>query len=197
MRRVMWGAVVLTALVIASAAPLAAQQAAAPAAATGVRAEALRQIEDAETKFLRLSEAMPAEKYSWRPGEGVRSVSEVYAHAAAGNYVILRRIGAQVPEGLDVRTFEQVTDKAKVREMLKQSFDWTRQTVTNLSDADTENMVQWGTGQRSIREVLFYAAMHLHEHLGQAIAYARVNGIVPPWTEDRLRQQQQQPAKRP
>src|SRR5437879_11300305 len=85
-------------------------------------------MEDAETKLLRLAEAVPAEKYTWRPGEGVRSVSEVFLHVAAGNYGILRRVGAQPPEGLDLRGLEKsTTEKAKVVEALKASFAHVRQ----------------------------------------------------------------------
>ncbi|OLD69492.1 MAG: hypothetical protein AUI33_09025 [Ignavibacteria bacterium 13_1_40CM_2_61_4] len=154
-------------------------------------------MEDAETKLLRLAEAVPAEKYTWRPGEGVRSVSEVFLHVAAGNYGILRRVGAQPPEGLDLRGLEKsTTEKAKVVEALKASFAHVRQATSKLTDADLDKTAPWfGDRQASYREILFFLAAHQHEHLGQSIAYARINGVIPPWTEER--QQQQQSLKQP
>lgn len=181
--------------------PAPAATPATPVAPTsGPRAEFLRLMEDAETKLLRLAEAMPAEKYTWRPGEGVRSVSEVFLHVAAGNYAILRRVGAQPPEGLDLRGLEKsTTEKAKVVEALKVSFVHVRQVAGKLTDADLDKTAPWfGGRQASYREILFFLATHQHEHLGQSIAYARTNGIIPPWTEEQQqRQQQQQPPKQP
>jgi hypothetical protein len=75
-----------------------------PANVSGVRAEILYWIQDAETKLVQLAEAIPQEKYTWRPGEGVRSVSEVFLHVAGGNYSIPRTLGVQPPEGFASRT---------------------------------------------------------------------------------------------
>ncbi len=181
----------------ATPAPAAATPAPPAAPTSGPRAEFQRLMEDAETKLLRLAEAVPAEKYTWRPGEGVRSVSEVFLHVAAGNYGILRRAGAQPPEGLDLRGLEKsTTEKAKVVEALKASFAHVRQATSKLTDADLDKTAPWfGGRQASYREILFFLASHQHEHLGQSIAYARINGVIPPWTEER--QQQQQPPKQP
>jgi hypothetical protein len=83
---------------------LSAQTAApAPAAASGFTAEFLKQLDDLESKTVKLAEAVPQEKYSWRPQEGVRSVGEVYAHITAGNYSFMRPLGVKVPAGLDLR----------------------------------------------------------------------------------------------
>ena len=188
----------------ATPAPAAATPAPPAAPTSGPRAEFQRLMEDAETKLLRLAEAVPAEKYTWRPGEGVRSVSEVFLHVAAGNYGILRRAGAQPPEGLDLRGLEKsTTEKAKVVEALKASFAkigvQLRQKAldaSKLTDADLDKTAPWfGDRQASYREILFFLAAHQHEHLGQSIAYARINGVIPPWTEER--QQQQQSLKQP
>ena len=176
-------------------------QAAAPAAekpSTGARAEFLDLMEDAETKFIKLAEKTPAEKYTWRPGEGVRSTGEVYLHVACGNYSLMRRVGVQPPadfkpQGCDTST----TDKAKIVEMLKASFEHVRRGAVAMSDADLEKTAPWfGNRQATYREILFFIATHQHEHLGQSIAYARMNGIVPPWTEEAQQRQQQAPAKK-
>ena len=181
-----------------AAAPAPSAQAAPAAAASSFRAEALRLIEDAETKLVKLAEAIPAEKYTWRPGEGVRSVSEVFLHVSAGNFYFPRRVGTPPPEGFNLQGFDKsTTDKAKVIQIMKDSFAHVHKAIDNLTDADAEKTSPWfGNRQASYREIVFFLAAHEHEHLGQSIAYARMNGIVPPWTEEQQqRQRQQQPPK--
>src|SRR6266849_10616980 len=65
----------------------------AVAPTSGARAEFLDGLAYYEQRFTRLAEAIPAEKYAWRPGEGVRSIGEVYAHISAANYGIARALG--------------------------------------------------------------------------------------------------------
>lgn len=158
-----------------------APQAAAPAE-IGVKAEFLRQFAAAATKLTRLAEAMPAENYGWRPMEGVRSVSEVFMHVASGCYGFARTLGTPVPEGIDPRQLQQVTDKAKVTEELKKAFAHMRGAAEKLNEADMTKEVQFRRRQAAMREVLMAIAVHLHEHLGQSIAYARSNKVVPPWS---------------
>lgn len=183
----------LLALAVA-ASPQAGLAQAAPE--SGVRAEALRNFNDAADKAVRLAERMPAESYTWRPGPGVRSVAEVYLHMASGNFSLARRLGAALPEGIQLGPdFErQTTEKAKVVELLKRSVDHVRKAIAAVADADVEKTAPWfGGRQATLREIMFYIAAHNHEHLGQSIAYARMNNIVPPWTEER---QQQAPPKK-
>lgn len=185
-------------LAILAAGPLAAMaQSGAPAAptapATGFRADFLADWDEMAKNAVRLAEAMPAEKYTWRP-EGARSVSEIYLHIAGGNFGFMRLLGAQPPAGIDPRTLEKsTTEKAKVVEILKQSFDHVRQTVLNTSDADLDKPVKLFGQPSTIRNVLYIVGTHQHEHFGLTIAYARINGVVPPWTADRQAQQQQKP----
>jgi uncharacterized damage-inducible protein DinB len=165
-------------------------------AAAAERDEALRNFSDASDKAVRMAEAMPAEKYTWRPAEGVRSVSELFLHIAAGNFSISRRFGATVPAGIQLNAeFEkQSTDKAKVVEILKQSVEHVKQAMNNLQDADLTKTSPWlGGKQATYREIMFFLASHNHEHLGQSIAYARMNHVTPPWTEEA---QQRAPAKK-
>src|SRR5882724_4245997 len=93
--------VLMSALVVTCSATFGlAQGNQSPNAATtasGPRAELLRQLDDAQQKLVALAEAIPQEKYSWRPGEGVRSVSEVYMHVAGANYLIPRAVGVNPP----------------------------------------------------------------------------------------------------
>ena len=169
---------------------VSAQIAPAPAAApTGFYAEFLKQLDYLESKTVKLAEAVPQEKYSWRPGEGVRSVGEVYAHIIAGNYTYARSLGAKPPATLDLRNIEKVTDKAKIIAALKQSFVDVRATASAMTPADLEKTVKLFGADSSGRNVLYGLSVHISEHLGQSIAYARSVGVVPPWTAERQAQQ--------
>jgi uncharacterized damage-inducible protein DinB len=151
--------------------------------ATIFRASFLAQLDDTEKKIVSLAEAMPQEKYSWRPEEGVRSISEVYVHIAGANYFFLRFLGAKAPEP-DPKMEKTVTDKAKVIETLKSSFELARNTVSGLSDADMLKEAKFFNGKMmSYEAILFFMANHMHEHLGQSIAYARTNHVTPPWSK--------------
>ena len=153
-------------------------------ATADVRAEILRQIEDAEKKLVALAEATPAEKFAWRPAEGVRTTGEVLAHVAAANYFLPTFWGAKMPEGLDPRGFEKSgSDKAKTVETLKNSYNHLRQVAQALSPADLDRSVKLFGRDAVVREVLMVLASHSHEHLGQSIAYARMNNITPPWSQ--------------
>lgn len=163
-----------------------AAQAMPAAAPQSLREELAGQYKEIEEKLTQLAEAIPQEKYTWRPGEGVRSVGEVFLHVAGGNFGMSSMAGVKVPEGIDRRNIEKnSTDKAHVLEVMKQSFANVRQALDSTTDADMEKMGRWGDGQKSRRFVLMYMAIHQSEHLGQAIAYARSIGVVPPWTEKR------------
>jgi uncharacterized damage-inducible protein DinB len=176
-------------------APLAAaQEAAAPAApAAGFRAEFLRHLDDMEKKMVSLAEAVPQEKYGWRPGEGVRSVGEAYMHMVLGNYFLPRFAGIQPPAEVTREMEKTVTEKAQVVDWLKKSFAHVRQAISNTPDADLDKPTKLFGRDATVREVFFLVANHQHEHLGQSIAYARSNGVVPPWTAERQARQAQQP----
>ena len=154
-----------------------------PAHASSVKADIVRSLDDAQQKLVDLAEAMPAEKYTWRPGEGVRSVGEVFAHVAGGNYFLPTLWGAKPPAGVNPRGFEKEGgDKAKTIDNLKKSFDSVKQAIAAVPDSDLDRTVKVFDHDGTVREVLLIVATHAHEHLGQAIAYARSNGVVPPWS---------------
>lgn len=151
--------------------------------ASGEMAAVLSQIDQAREKLVALAEATPAEKFAWRPAEGVRSVGEVYAHVAGGNYFLPTFWGAKVPAGIDPRSFEKEgNDKAKTIDTLKKSFDHLKQQVQALSQADLDKQIKMFGKDATVRDTVLVLATHGHEHLGQAIAYARTNGIAPPWS---------------
>ena len=134
-------------------------------------------------KIISLAEAMPSEDYSWRPEEGVRSVGEVYVHIAMSNYFFLSFLGAQMPQDFDKDAEKNMTDKKDIINFLKQSSDAAQKFLSDYSDTDYDTMVELPFGKFSKKQLLMLAATHAHEHLGQSIAYARTNHIVPPWSK--------------
>jgi uncharacterized damage-inducible protein DinB len=138
-------------------------------------------------KVISLADAMPAEDYGWRPMEGVRSVSEVYVHIAASNYMLLSALGMQMPANLKPNSENEdlektMTDKKDVMNFLKQSFDDAQKFFDGYTDTDYDAVVKLPFGEFTKAQILMIAAGHVHEHLGQSIAYARTNHIVPPWS---------------
>ncbi|HEX2798460.1 MAG TPA: DinB family protein [Thermoanaerobaculia bacterium] len=183
---------------LASPAARAQAPAAAPAApASGFRAEALGQHAYGEKQILDLAEATPADKYGWRPAPGVRSISEVYIHIAGGNYLLLGFAGVKPPAGLDREMEKNVTEKAKVIDELKKSFAHVRAGIAATSDADLDKPVKMFGRDTTVRGVLLSVVSHEFEHLGQSIAYARMNGIVPPWTAEQQKRLKEAMEKKP
>jgi len=176
----------------------------APGAPTsGFRAEFLEELAYCEQRYVALAEAMPAEKYSWRPAEGMRSVGGLFAHVVIDNYKAVEALDQGLPAppaGLH-STFQPETilalseDKPKLLEELKSSFAQLRARILKLSDADGDKPQTMMSRQTTLRGALLIVDRHLGEHLGQAIAYARINGLVPPWKQEW--QQQQKPADKP
>jgi uncharacterized damage-inducible protein DinB len=173
----------LVALAIPATA-LTAQTLTAQTPTAGWRAEYLATMNGAEAKYVQLAEAMPADKMTWRPAEGVRSVAEVFLHVAAANYNLATRLGATVPAGFTAQGFERsTTDKAEVIRHVRESFAHFRRAVEAYPDNDPERKIRWfGPPEITIRHFLFFNADHNGEHLGQMIAYARMNGVAPPWS---------------
>jgi uncharacterized damage-inducible protein DinB len=157
---------------------------------SGYRAEVLAEVRVQEDKFTRLAEAIPAEKYSWRPAPDVRSIGEVFLHVSAANYNLPKLIGTPPPTGIDVKNLEKsATDKVKIASTLKDSFAHLKAAIVKMPDADLEKSLDWFGGKNTERGILLFMTRHMAEHLGQSIAYARSVGMVPPWTEDQQRQQ--------
>lgn len=159
-----------------------------PAAAGAQQSDALRdelmmQFDMSMQKFIGLAHAMPAEKYTWSPGPGVMEVGHVFMHVARYNYLYPSgNMGVPAPDGVDMDAMESVRDKAQVVAALEQSHAYVKDAVTAMSTDDLVRQTRlYG---RDIRNwaVLVQLVAHMNEHLGQSIAYARMNGIVPPWS---------------
>jgi uncharacterized damage-inducible protein DinB len=157
--------------------------AASAASVSGFRADVIWQLNDLEKKLVSLADAMPQDKFGWRPGAGVRSVSEVYMHVAGGNYFLPTFLGAKMPEGFSREMEKTVTEKAKVIDAMKKSFDHARKAVEATPDSDLDKKVKFFGQEPSERMMMIVLVSHGHEHLGQSIAYARTNGVAPPWSE--------------
>jgi uncharacterized damage-inducible protein DinB len=159
---------------------------------SGYRSEVLAEVTIQEDKFLRLAEAVPADKYTWRPAPDVRSFAEVFLHVSAANYNLYKLVGTPPPAGFDVKGFEKsTTDKTKVMATLKDSFAHARKAITAMPDADLDKSLDWFGGKNTERGILLFITRHAAEHLGQSIAYVRFVGIVPPWTEDAQKPQKE------
>ncbi|HEX3529661.1 MAG TPA: DinB family protein [Thermoanaerobaculia bacterium] len=184
------------AVVALMAQPLTAAEAAKPAAAEhaapmhaaeapmSIRGEILRQIDAARDKLLALAEATPADKFTWRPNDKVRTVGEVYAHVAGGNFFIPTLWGAKMPDGVDPRAFDKdAGDKAKTIATLKASFENVHKAIEGAADADLHKPVKIFAQEGTEIQAMMMLVSHGHEHLGQSIAYARSIGIVPPWSQ--------------
>src|SRR5579862_2207361 len=152
---------------------------------TGYRSEVMAEVMIQESEFVRLAEAIPADKYTWRPSADVRTIAEVFLHASAANYNLYKLVGTPTPAGVDTKTLEQsTTDKAKVIATLKASYAHAEGAIRAMPDSNLEKTLDWNGGKITQRGVLLYIVQHIAQHLGQQIAYARSIGVAPPWTND-------------
>jgi uncharacterized damage-inducible protein DinB len=127
---------------------------------------------------------MPADKYGWRPAPGVRSVGEVYVHVVAGASTLPSFLGMKRMEGVSRESEKTITDKAQIVEFLKKAIANARAAGAAVSNTDLDRKVKtFGDQEMTERQVLVRILVHMHEHLGQSIAYARMNGITPPWSK--------------
>ncbi|MGI9627652.1 MAG: DinB family protein [Longimicrobiales bacterium] len=147
-------------------------------------------VEGLAAKVTGLAEALSQEQYDWRPGEGVLSAGEVFMHIAAYNYYYPSLAGADISGDVSVTTdyetvgaFEEsLSERADVLAALTASFDHLKSEVAKAADADLEAKVEVFGSSSTVQEAWFGTVTHIHEHLGQLIAYARTNGVAPPWS---------------
>ncbi|OGC02767.1 hypothetical protein A2V82_11765 [candidate division KSB1 bacterium RBG_16_48_16] len=131
-----------------------------------------------------LAGAIPADKYDWRPAEGVRSIREVVLHVAGGNYLFSSLLGSPPPEGVDARGLEKMeVSKEEAIAKLKESVAHAKKAVGMVGEDALNQEVEFFGNKVTKRHLLFIAGGHVSEHLGQLIAYARTNGVAPPWSE--------------
>ena len=148
------------------------------------RASLLKSFNEASGKVLALAEAIPETSYGWRPMEGVTSVREVLVHVTGTNFSLGARLGGKPPSGIDRKALgDGMKTKAETLAVTKQSMDYIRDILATIPAADLLPEVNvFGSKAPKLRVALL-PVDHAHEHLGQLIAYARMNRIVPPWSK--------------
>jgi hypothetical protein len=176
----------LVALFLLLSPPLGAQN------REGIMGELIRDVTTVETKIVGLARAIPAAGYEWRPGKGVRSVGEVFIHVAADNYFLPALMGVAAPAdtGIDgrdnttVAAFEKRTlTRDQIIAELEKSFTFLQQAMTDTPAAELEAPPTLSIRKITRRGLWISTTTHLHEHLGQLIAYARSNNVTPPWSK--------------
>lgn len=180
------------AFALASMTIVAASAARAEAQQDKLVADLLADVSDVEQKLVGLAKKMPADKFDWRPGTGVRSFSEVVMHVAADNYFIPAMVGVPADAATGIKgedyksavAYEQrkLARDAAIAEMEK-SFAHLKKALQNTATAKLSESVSMFGQTSTVQKTWILAATHLHEHLGQAIAYARSNNVVPPWSQ--------------
>jgi hypothetical protein len=170
-------------LCAAFAAPTAAQT------TSGVMGDLLKDVQEAKGKIVGLAKAMPESAWEWRPGDGARSTKEVFIHVTADNYFIPVGAGSTAPAetgiGEDYKTVGAFEKRSRTRNQviaeLETSFAFLEQQMTATTEAKLATPSKWP--KTSTRQLWIAATTHLHEHLGQLIAYARSNKVTPPWSK--------------
>ena len=143
----------------------------------------IKEVDAAKEKLLSLADAIPQDKFTWRPNEGVRSVSEVFMHVVGANYYFLTLVGEKMPEWFKPGMDTTVTNKEEIVKYLKSSYDNLDNYMAALDVNSLDDPVEF-FGMKSTKRHLFLILLdHNHEHLGQLIAYSRMNRITPPWSK--------------
>ena len=147
------------------------------------RKEFLLQFDASMEKFIALAEAMPADKFTWAPGPGVMPVGHVYMHVAHYNYGYpSANLGLPAPAGVNLKTMEEIREKAQVVKALRESGDYVRAAANQIGADQLAQPTELYGRQVPQWSVFLQLLAHMNEHLGQSIAYARMNQIVPPWS---------------
>jgi hypothetical protein len=165
------------------AVPAAAQMAAASAQPATIQTTLANDLGNLSDKFTGLARVM-AGKYDWRPMPGVRSVADVFNLIVGENRMLANLLTGAAGQGRGgMGGGTPITDPAQMQEALKSSYATLRDAISKLSDSDWNTSVQLFGQQTTKRGAALMLLMDQHEHLGQSIAYARSNSIVPPWSK--------------
>lgn len=177
----------LSAVLLGAAAPARAQDVMTKESVASLRASFIADLDTVHQKFLGLAQAFPQDKYTWRPMDGVRSVSEVLMLAAMEGYSFIPMgfggKAADLGSREEAAKLRTLSDKAQVIEHLNKGFAHAKQQLESIDPATLTAKRKVMGQDRSIADVVLFIGGDLHEHLGQLIAYARTNHIVPPWSK--------------
>jgi len=154
---------------------------------TGFRADLISHLTEVEEKYVALAEVLSRDQYAWSPMEGVRTAGEVFMHIAGANVLFPSFLGIEptddIPEALTSGGENpEVPGKAEVIVALHAAFEHARSAVGAVSDEDLDRPTTMFGRPSTYRAVLLNMTTHCHEHLGQQVAYARANGVIPPWS---------------
>lgn len=166
---------------LAVSTPALAQDAGSAPAPAGFRGDLIAVLSHVEHETITLEQAVPQSKFAWRPAKGVRSVADAYLHIAEAVYGIIGQTGREIP--VDMKALLQAKKKDEIKDILTAAFAYAKKSISEMSDADLDKTVPFFGRQMSERAVLLVLLSHCSEHLGQSIAYARMNGVVPPWSK--------------
>jgi uncharacterized damage-inducible protein DinB len=142
----------------------------------------LGQVAFMEGRLTSLAEAIPADKYDWRPAEGVRSTGEHFAHMIGASYGIPSMMGAEMPSHINMKIEKTLKSKEEIIKVLKESFGAVTKFLQEYDTANYEEIVKTPFGDHSQRAMILVINNHYHEHLGSLISYARSFGVTPPWS---------------
>jgi uncharacterized damage-inducible protein DinB len=134
-------------------------------------------------QLIALAEATPADKFAWRPVAGVRTTSEVYMHIAMANFYLLSVTGPKMPAELKEDAEKTVTSKAEVISWLKRSLDAVKEAHVAAQPKDFARKVRVANHDATVDGMYLRIIVHANEHMGKLIAYARMAGVVPPWSK--------------
>ena len=134
-------------------------------------------------QLIALAEATPPEKFAWRPASGVRSTSEVYMHIVRANFLMLNAIGSKMPTDLKDGMGTTVTSKADVIRWLKRSLEAVKEGRAAETPADLQRKTKFFDTDTTVDSIFLRIIVHNNEHMGQLVAYARMTGVVPPWSK--------------
>ena len=142
------------------------------------------ELKHVTSQLIALAEATPADKFGWRPADGVRSTSEVYMHIAVANFYFLSVVGKQkMPAEITQTTEKTVTAKADVISWLKRSLEAAKTARASENPKELQRKVEFLKQSTTADAVYLRLIIHCNEHMGQLVAYARMTGVVPPWSK--------------
>jgi uncharacterized damage-inducible protein DinB len=135
-------------------------------------------------QLVALAEATPADKFAWRPAPGVRSTSEVYMHIVEANFYLLSVTGPKMPADLPEDSAKRITSKPEVIAWLKRSLEAVKEAHLAEKPEDLQRKVHIADRDATVDGMYLRILVHANEHMGQLIAYARMTGVVPPWSKN-------------
>lgn len=136
-------------------------------------------------QLVALAEAIPADKFAWRPAPGVRSTGEVLMHIALANFYLLSVTGPAMPAELNSANPEKsITAKPQIIDWLKRSLEAVKTAHAGITSTELQRKVKIDGRDATVDGMYLRIIVHANEHMGQLVAYARMNGIAPPWSEE-------------